>query len=357
MCGVLPDVQGLRGRTLAGVAGGGEGGFGAGDEGREVRGGAVAVEDGFVADDDQVNDVPLRPVGDGGDLFLGLGETAGVDEYTGDHLQAGDFAGVTDVLESGAIGAVDADGFESSGFDGGHVDHDLGFAQAGPAGSVWGVDHTPLLAAASNAASRAGWRGRRALWCGASCDSGALGGLGGRCGCYVDGCAGRSNVNRGGGWSRGGRSEWAVDDIVCLGNSGHNLGLSVGAWGVRNRGWVNADGIGGDGCGDGSNRVGTGRGADIGGCQDGAGDNAGLSGNGGVWANNGRGGRDNGRDSSNGVGSSGYGGGTWSADGGGGAQSQGRGWDGVDAGCWAGGSKRRWDRQDDGACCACNDGA
>ena len=85
---LLQDVHRLGRGDGAGVAGGGEGGFGGGDEGGEGGGGAVAVEDGFVADDDHLHVavVAVGPLGDGGDLLggdadAGVGDVDAEDEF------------------------------------------------------------------------------------------------------------------------------------------------------------------------------------------------------------------------------------------------------------------------------------
>lgn len=58
--GVLgEDAEGLGGRDGPRVAGCVEGGAGGGDEGREGRGGGLLVEDGFVADYDQFDQIPF----------------------------------------------------------------------------------------------------------------------------------------------------------------------------------------------------------------------------------------------------------------------------------------------------------
>ena len=68
---LLPDVQRLRRRDGARVAGAGEGPLAASNQAREVANGEVVVEEGFVADDDHLDQVPLAPGNDLRDLGLG----------------------------------------------------------------------------------------------------------------------------------------------------------------------------------------------------------------------------------------------------------------------------------------------
>ena len=143
---LLPDVQGLGGGDQAGVSGAGPGALAAGDEAGELGGGAVAVEHGLVTDDDQLDQLPLSPGGDLGDLLLGTGETSVGDEDTEDHLEAGDLAGRADILERVAVGGVDADGGESLELDEGNVGVDLGGRLASTAVLIGSVGHGPLLA-------------------------------------------------------------------------------------------------------------------------------------------------------------------------------------------------------------------
>lgn len=69
---LLPDVDGLGGGHVTGETGRLEGLLGGGDEAGESANLDVAALDGLVTDDDQGDEVPLSPLGDGGDLLLGL---------------------------------------------------------------------------------------------------------------------------------------------------------------------------------------------------------------------------------------------------------------------------------------------
>lgn len=85
---LLEDVHGFGGGDGAGVAGGGEGGFGLAEEGGQGVGGAEVVEDGFVANDDHFYGavVAVRPFDDGADLFGRDGDAGVGDEDTQDEF-------------------------------------------------------------------------------------------------------------------------------------------------------------------------------------------------------------------------------------------------------------------------------
>lgn len=117
----LEDVDGLSGRAWASVAGALEGLLAGSDERGEFRRAAVAIEDGFVTDDDHLNEVPPAPGEDVCDLRLRAADAGGLNENTDDHLEAESLASGADVLETGAVGSVDADGLEALGGDGGDV--------------------------------------------------------------------------------------------------------------------------------------------------------------------------------------------------------------------------------------------
>lgn len=106
---VLPDGE-LVGRGDAACETRGlEGLLRGGDEAGEVGGGALALEDGLVADNDQLDEVPLGPFGNGVDLGLGTADARPGDEDAEDDFHAVGFGGATDVFEGGAVGAVDTD--------------------------------------------------------------------------------------------------------------------------------------------------------------------------------------------------------------------------------------------------------
>ena len=72
--GFLPGDERLRGRDGAGVAGARELGLRTGDEGRKAAGVNVPVEERFVADNDQLDEIPLAPRDDVVDLWAGAGD-------------------------------------------------------------------------------------------------------------------------------------------------------------------------------------------------------------------------------------------------------------------------------------------
>ena len=82
----LPDVKRFGRGDRAGVAGVGECPLAAADEAREVADGKVLVEEGFVADDDHFDEVPLAPGDNLRDLRLGAGDAGGFDEDAQDEL-------------------------------------------------------------------------------------------------------------------------------------------------------------------------------------------------------------------------------------------------------------------------------
>lgn len=107
----LKDVYGLGGGDGTGVAGRLEGGFGRGDESREVGHGGVAVEDSFIANDNHFHGGPVTrgPADDGGDLSLRAGN-AGVGDVNAEHeFEVVFLGGATDVLQATAVGRVEAD--------------------------------------------------------------------------------------------------------------------------------------------------------------------------------------------------------------------------------------------------------
>jgi len=85
---ILPDVEGFGGSAWAAVTFGCEGGFAGCDKRCEFAGGAESGEDSFITDDDELDERPLAPGDDVGDLLLCAGNSVVVDEYTQDHLHA-----------------------------------------------------------------------------------------------------------------------------------------------------------------------------------------------------------------------------------------------------------------------------
>ena len=132
---LLDDVHGFGGGDVAVEAGGIEGRLGGADKGREFRHAGVVVEDGFVADDDHFDGRPITrgPVDDLGDLGLCGGDAGVGDVDAEDELDVVLLGGRANVLESVAVGRVDADGGESFAGDEGNVGEDGGgvFALAG----------------------------------------------------------------------------------------------------------------------------------------------------------------------------------------------------------------------------------
>ena len=142
------DGEGFGGGEGAPVAGCAEGGARGGDEGGEGGGGGAVVEDGFVADDDQFDQVPVARVAAGPvdhlrQLAFGVGG-ASVQVDADDHLQAVGAGGVADVAERGAVDRVEADGGEAFAGYGGDVGADGGGGEAGQGAGVGGVGHGPL---------------------------------------------------------------------------------------------------------------------------------------------------------------------------------------------------------------------
>ena len=132
---LLQDIDRFRGRDRARVPRGLERSLALRDESGEFARAAVAVEDRLVADDDHLHVLPVaaRVRGDFLDLRL-RGRDAGVgDEDPENEFQAVRAGGRPDVFESGAVGAVEPDGAEAFGGDGGDVGGDggSGFAVAG----------------------------------------------------------------------------------------------------------------------------------------------------------------------------------------------------------------------------------
>ena len=94
-----------------------------GDESREFARAAVAIEDGLIADNHHLHMLPIAARVRCDFLDLGFrGRDAGVgDEDAEKEFQAVRAGGGADVFEAGAVGAVEPDGAESFGGDGGDV--------------------------------------------------------------------------------------------------------------------------------------------------------------------------------------------------------------------------------------------
>ena len=317
----LPDIESLGGGDGTSIAGSLEGGARGLDETGQLGGADISVHDRLVADNYHVDESPLGPRDDLVNLLLGGAEAGAADEDTEDQREAVGFGGASDVLEGGAVSAIDTEGLESLLGYLSNVRADRARVLAASVGVVRGVGHGPVVATRCNGRGR-GALGRGALgWCRGS-------------------RLGRVHGGRNVGGRRGdgrGRAEGADVDVVALGDGGGDGGLGVGAGGVAGRDGVDPDGGLGHGGGQRRDGVGAGRGADIGGGQDGAGDHAARGGGGGIGADDGGRGLNHGGDAAHGVGAgAGDRGGGGAADGGLLGDGDGRGRDGVDAGAGEG---------------------
>ena len=312
----LPDIECLGGGDGASIAGSLEGGARGLDEAGQLGGADPSVHDRLVSDNDHIDESPLGPCDDLVNLLLGGAEAGVADEDTEDQLEAVGFGGASDVLEGGAVSAVDTHGLESLLGYLSNVRVDRASVLAASIVVVRGVGHGPVVA------TRCNGRGCGALgWC-----------RGNRLGRVHGG----RNVGRRRGDGRG-RAEGADIDVVALGDGGGDGGLGVGAGGVGGRDGVDPDGGLGHGGGQWGDGVGAGRGADVGGSQDGAGDHAARGGGGGIGADDGGRGLNHGGDAAHSVGAgAGDRGGAGAADGGLLGDGDGRGRDGVDAGAGEG---------------------
>ena len=147
--GLLENVERLRGRARSVVAGLLPGRFCGADEAGELLGGAVIVEDSFIADDSQNDNVPhagLTPFRDFGDLGLSSADATRFNENADDHLDIVRLAGCANVLETRAVGSVEADGEETFASDYGNVCHDFVCGLALARRSVWCVAVCPFVA-------------------------------------------------------------------------------------------------------------------------------------------------------------------------------------------------------------------
>lgn len=291
--GVLPDVESLGDGVRAGVATALA--LDDGDELSELSSRAEAVHNGLVTDDEELDNIPLGPGGNGVDLALDIGgviaATITLDKDTKDQVNAVLLGSTTNVLKSAAVSGVDTDDLETGVLELGDVGVNLISSLAVASGRLIGsISDTIVVVVAAEATAgshRLGLRSR-----------GRLGGLGlgsSRCrvgGGRVGGCAGlggllsglsgrrrRSSSRAGGagGCSSGSRSrgtgagEGAVGDVVGLGDGDDLLGSSVGTGLVAGRDRVHQESGRGDHGGDGSNGVGTSSRADVGGLHNDAG--------------------------------------------------------------------------------------
>lgn len=319
---LLPDVDGLGGGDVAGVAGALEGGLGGGDERGQLGGGNVAAGNSLVTDDNQLNHAPLGPGVDGVNLLLCAGGTGGLDVDSQNHLHAVLLAGVANVLKTAAVGGVDADQVEALVGDDLDVLGDLVLGHAVSAVGVRGESHTVLAGA-----SQTGARGAGGLRGGAGAAGGNNSGGG-------DGGSGGGGNSRGRGSGRGlsAGGEGAVVGGVGLSHGESLLGLGVGTGGDGGGDGVHNGGVAGDnGSGTRNHGVGTSSGAGVGGVRN----DVGHGGTGGRLGSVGAGdsglGADNSGDAANGVSTAGSSGGGGTADSGAVSHGEGGGRDGVDA--------------------------
>jgi hypothetical protein len=321
--GLLPNVNGLGGGHLAGVTGSREAGFGGLDEGTQGGGIDVAGLDGLVTDDNQLNHAPLSPLGNGGDLLLGTGNTGALNVDTEDHVEAELLAGVSDELEAAAVSGVDTDEVESLVLDDLDVLEDLLLGLAVARLGVGGVSHTVL---ALTGDSGTGGRGGGSNGAAGGHNGGSSGGSG-------SGSRGGDSGSSGGG-SQGALGGGRADvGVVSLGHSHGGASLGVGAGGDGLRGGVDQNGAGGHNGGGGRNNgVSTGSGASVGGGLN----NAGHGGTGrldsGVRAGDDGVSGDNGGNTAVGVGTAGNLSGGGTADGGAVGDGDSGSRDGVDTG-------------------------
>lgn len=281
----LPDVDGLSGGDLARVASGVEGRLAGRDEASELGGGAIAGGDGLVTDNDQLDHVPLGPLGNSINLVLSAGDAGALNEDTQDHVHAELLAGGADVLEAVAVSGVDTDQVEALVLDDLQVGENLGLGHTEAAGGVGREGHTVLAGTGDTRAASA--RGSRSR-------AGAGGGNGSR------GSSGGSSGNGVTGQAAGGVGA----DVGVVGpGDGHNgLGLSVGTGSDGQGSGVDQDGAGGHG-GDrtGDNGVGTSGRASVGGVLNHAGDGGAGGLDSGVGAGDDSLGLDNGGNTADGV--------------------------------------------------------
>lgn len=92
------------------------------DEVDELLGGTVAVVEGLISDSHELDEVPLAPLLEGGDLGVDIGRAVGAavlaDEDTDDHLEAVLLAGITNQRQGIAVGGVHTESCEAGVGDG-----------------------------------------------------------------------------------------------------------------------------------------------------------------------------------------------------------------------------------------------
>lgn len=142
----LPDRELIGGRDSSVEASSFEGLLAGGDEDCEIASRASALEDSFVADDNELNEIPLSPLGDGFHLGLSTRNTGLRDKDTKDNFDAVFSGGITNILEGVAVRAVDSDGGEALGSNLSNVIGDSALILAFTGARVWRVGHTELVA-------------------------------------------------------------------------------------------------------------------------------------------------------------------------------------------------------------------
>lgn len=174
--GLLPDVDGLGRGEKTGVAG--ELALAGLDEGGDLLGRAVAVDDSLVTDGDERDEVPLPPALEGADLLGNLATAGGaaigaVNENTDHHLDSVLLASATNILKGVAVGGVGTDDLDTLGGEAGNILLNIFLGHAGTSlGLVRGVGRTPgntggvtaertAVAASRLGLGRSGGRGSR----------------------------------------------------------------------------------------------------------------------------------------------------------------------------------------------------
>lgn len=310
----LPDVEGLSSGERAGVAGLGLDG---GDEGGELLSSAVAVHDGLVTDNEEVDHVPVSPSGEGVDLLLDLGGVVAaarvLDEDTDNHANTVLLAGGGDSVNGIAVGRVDTDKVEAVVLDVGDVLLDLGGVLAFTGGTVVrGVGDTVVVTVSAEGAIEAtvaglgGLRRRLGRRLGGSAGGGlrSRGRLRGRLrnlGGGLRGLRNRRGSDRGLGSSSLRAGVGADSHEAGLGDGQDQLGCGVGTGSVAGGHGVLNVALLGHGGGDGSDGVGAGGGAHVHGVGDGAVDDIAIGHGGGHGAGDGGGGLDDGGDTTDSV--------------------------------------------------------
>lgn len=327
----LPDVEGFGDGELAAVTSTLDGGLGGRNEAGEVRGRAESVGESLVVKGDELNTIPavgLTPADNVADLAGTRADTAAVNVDTENDLKTKTNSLGSNGLQLVAVGGVHADSVEAVGLNVLELGQNVLSAHASTGiVSVASVGNGVVGMLTQSAASGAG---------GGAGSSGSGGGGGSNWrrskGGGRDRSRGSSGGRSGGSGSRSGRSgEGAHVGVGSLHNGHSLLRLGVGTRSHGGGGRIDNDSAGRDSGGDGGNSVGTGRGADVGGGLDDAGEGAANGADGGVRADHGGGGLDDSGHTTNGVSTAGEDGGSDLRNNSRGRHSDGGAWDGVGA--------------------------